>query len=151
MLAGAVYLNALRNPFIYDDYHTIITNTSIERVSNLRAIVLHDVTRPLVNFSYAVDRAIWGPQPLGFHVDSVLLHMLNIALLFWLAWRLAEDQGRERHVPAFAAGALFAVHPMMTEAVGYISGRSELLCTVWFLCGLLSGRRWIRSGGSRWA
>ena len=148
ILAGAVYANALRNPFVYDDYHTIVVNASIHDVTNLRAIVLHDVTRPLVNFSYAVDRAIWGPGPFGFHVDSVLLHMLNVLLLFRLTWRLADDRGRAPQVPAFAAAALFAVHPMMTEAVGYVSGRSELLVTAWFLAALLAGRRWIVGGGS---
>jgi hypothetical protein len=151
LLAGAVYANALRNPFVYDDHRTIVANASIHDVTNLRAIVLHDVTRPLVNFSYAVDRALWGPRPFGFHLDSVLLHMLNVALLFRLAWRLAQDGRRAPQAPAFAASALFAVHPMMTEAVGYISGRSELLVTAWFLAGLLAGRRWIRGGGTRWA
>src|SRR6186997_3403735 len=77
LLAGGVYLNALHNPFIYDDYRTIVTNSSIGSLANLRAIAWHDITRPLVNFSYAIDRAIWGSAPFGFHVGSVLLHMLN--------------------------------------------------------------------------
>ena len=46
---------------------------------------------------------------------------------------------------------LFAVHPMMTEAVGYISGRSEVLCAVVFPAALMAGRRWLRGGGARWA
>ena len=36
----------------------------------MRAIVLHDVTRPMVNLSYAIDRAIWGAEPFGYHVDE---------------------------------------------------------------------------------
>lgn len=151
LLAGLVYLNALHNPFVYDDYHTIVANTSIQDITNLRAIVLHDVTRPIVNFSYAVDRAIWGSRPLGFHVTNVLLHMINVMLLFRLAWRLAGNRGGPPEVAAVACAALFALHPMMTEAVGYISGRSEVLCTTWFLLGLLSGRRWIRGDGAKWA
>ena len=151
LLAGGVYLNALHNPFVYDDYHTVVANTSIQRVTNVRAIVLHDITRPIVNVSYAVDRAVWGPRPLGFHVTNVLLHMLNVVLLFRLAWRLAEHRARQPLVMAGAAAALFAAHPMMSEAVGYISGRSEVLCTTWFLLALLSGRRWILGGGTWWA
>ena len=144
--AGVLYLNALRNPFVYDDYHTVVVNASIARLGDLRAIVLHDVTRPVVNFSYAVDRAVWGTTPFGFHVTSVLLHMLN-AVLFWqVAWTLTRSSRM-----ATAAASLFAVHPMMTEAVGYISGRSELLCATWMLAAFLAGRRWLDRGGWRWA
>jgi len=144
--AGVLYLNALRNPFVYDDYHTVIVNASIARPGDLRAIVLHDVTRPIVNFSYAVDRAIWGTGPFGFHVTSVLLHMLN-AVLFWqVAWALTRSSRM-----ATAAASLFAVHPMMTEAVGYISGRSEVLCATWLLAAFLAGRRWLERGGAAWA
>lgn len=144
VLGGLVYLNALHNPFVYDDYHTILTNTSIGRVTDLRAIVLHDVTRPLVNLSYALDRALWGEQPFGFHVTSVLLHVLTVALLFALTRRLAGPMA------AFAAAALLAVHPMMTEAVGYVSGRSEVLCAVFFLLALMAGHRWLHGDGAKW-
>ncbi|PYR01187.1 MAG: hypothetical protein DMF96_00835 [Acidobacteria bacterium] len=146
LLAGVVYLNALHNPFVYDDYHTVVANTSLQRVANIRAIVLHDVTRPIVNLSYAIDHALWGATPPGFHVTNVLLHMLNVVLLYRLARRLAED--RHADLVACAAAMLFAVHPMMTEAVGYISGRSEVLCATWFLAGLLCGRRWVRGDGA---
>lgn len=143
--AGVVYVNALHNPFVYDDYHTVALNTSLARLADLRAIVLHDVTRPIVNFSYALDEWLWGPQPFGFHVTSVLLHMLNVVLFWQLAWTLT---GASR--AATAAAALFAVHPLMTEAVGYISGRSELLCAMFFLAAFLAGTRWVNRGGAGW-
>src|SRR6185436_13029834 len=63
LLAGLLYINALHNPFIYDDYHTVVTNQSLTQPIDLRAIVLHDMTRPITNFSYAVDHALWGPTP----------------------------------------------------------------------------------------
>jgi hypothetical protein len=54
-------------------------------------------------------------------------------------------------LPAIAAASLLAVHPMMTEAVAYISARSELLCAAAFLGALLSARRWMSdSGGWPW-
>jgi tetratricopeptide (TPR) repeat protein len=139
-----VYINALRNPFVYDDYHTVVENRSIAHVTDVRAIVLGALTRPIVNFSYAVDRALWGTQPLGFHVTNVLLHMLNVVLLFQLARRFGKDE-----LAAFGAAGLFAVHPMMTEAVGYISGRSEVLCATFFMLALLCGRRWIHGRSNR--
>jgi tetratricopeptide (TPR) repeat protein len=51
---------------------------------------------------------------------------------------------------AFAAAMLLAIHPMMTEAVGYISGRSELLCATFFLPAFMAGRRWLRGDGIVW-
>jgi hypothetical protein len=146
LLAGVVYLNALHNPFVYDDYLTVVANPSIQNVRDVPAIVRHDITRPLTNVSYAIDRAIWGTGAFGFHVTSVLLHMLNVVLLFLLAWQLARNR-----LVAFAAAALFAVHPMMTEAVGYISGRAEVLCATWFLLAVLCGRWWLRADGKRGA
>lgn len=176
--AGAVYVNALRNPFVYDDYHTVVTNRSLERLGDLRAIVLHDVTRPLVNLSYAIDRSVSGASSFGFHLTNVLLHALNVGLLFAFArglyvaydrpvqdWSSQDGGSRGDDGPeasgrvdansatlmAFAAAAVFAVHPMMTEAVGYVSGRSELLCATFFLLAMLAGRRWLRGDGHLWA
>jgi hypothetical protein len=152
-LAFLVYLNALHNPFVYDDHHTVVTNSSLTRLTDLKAIVLHDVTRPVVNLSYAIDRELWGAQPFGFHVTSVALHMVNVALLFALARTLSRRQGSGQagSLAAFAAAALLAVHPMMTEAVGYISGRSEVLCALFFMLALMAGLRWLRGDGTRWA
>jgi Flp pilus assembly protein TadD len=159
-LAGIVYVNALHNPFVYDDERTILDNASIWNLRDLRSIVLHEVTRPLVNLSYAIDRVIWGAAPFGFHVTSVLMHVLNVTLLFRLVWHLASDRSSgsesgsrsaERPlVAAFAAAALFAVHPVMTEAVGYISGRAEVLCATFFLSALLCARRWMKGDGTAW-
>ena len=155
LLAGLVYLNALGNPFVWDDFRTVATNRSLEDLSNLRGVLVHDATRPLVNLSYALDRAVWGPKPFGFHLTSVLLHMLNVLLFFQLTRRLVDDgQGTagtiRAEVAAFAAAALFAVHPMMTEAVGYISARADVLCTALLLLALLSMRAWVRGASRLW-
>lgn len=158
LFGGVVYLNALHNPFVYDDYRTVLDNGSIRTLTNLRSIFWYDATRPLVNFSYAIDRALWGPGPFGFHLTSVLLHMLNVVLFFLLVRQLIADRQLGRSQPiaarseviAFAAAALFAVHPMMTESVGYISGRSEVLCGAFFFVAFMCGRRWMQRGGTSW-
>lgn len=157
--SGLSYLNALNNPFVYDDIRMVLQNPSIQDVTAVRSIVFREVTRPLVNFSYAIDRAIWGVEPVGFHLTSVLLHTLNVWLLFTLMWRLADDRlnrtgGGAAPVrvtaAAFAAAAAFGLHPMMTQAVGYVSGRPEVLCGTFFLLALLTGRRWLFEGATRW-
>jgi hypothetical protein len=127
LLAIAVYINALQNPFVYDDFRLIVENSSILDLRNFRSVILRDVTRPLVNISYAVDTRIWGRIPLGYHVTNLALHALNVMLVFWVAL-LAADDRRRGTTPAWTAGSpavigwttasIFAVHPMMTEAVG---------------------------------
>ena len=158
-LAGAVYLNALNNPFVYDDHRLITENRSLVDV-NLRALLFQDASRPVINVSYAVDRAVWGDKPFGFHLTNVLLHMLNVGLFYALSFQFATSrrvlEWRERtgaprpHVVALTAAALFAVHPMLTEAVGYISGRSEVLCGTFFLLALLCAGRWMRGAPWTW-
>lgn len=153
LVAGLVYLGTLNNPFIYDDYRVIVENHSLQNLSQVRGILLQDASRPVVNLTYAIDQAVWGSSPFGFHLTNLLLHVLNVGLLFLVAWRLASDgfgvgeqQERRWLLVAFAASALFAVHPVMTAAVGYISGRTELLCATFFLLALLAARQWIVAG-----
>ena len=157
VLAGAVYLNALHNPFVYDDRRMIVENTSIQSLHNLRAIVWHDIARPLINLSYAVDYAAWGSAPFGFHLTNVLLHVINVLLLFRLALLLVAGRPASRAsrvrptVAAFAASTLLAIHPLMTESVGYISGRPEVLSGTFFLLALLFAVGWMERGGpGRW-
>jgi len=156
-----VYVNALDNPFVYDDFRTVLNNPSIEDVWAVSTIVYREMTRPVVNFSYALDRAVTGGTLLGYHATNVVLHVINVLLLFHLARRTVEDQearysgapgrlGLKATVVAFTAAASFGLHPLMTEAVGYISGRSEVLCGVFFLAALLAARRWLLGAGSRW-
>lgn len=159
--SALVYVNALDNPFVYDDFRTVLNNPSIDDVWAVSTIVYREMTRPVVNFSYALDRAITGGTLLGYHATNVLLHVVNVLLLFHLARRTVEDQqarhsgesgrlGIKATVVAFAAAASFGLHPLMTEAVGYISGRSEVLCGVFFLAALLAARRWLLGAGRLW-
>lgn len=161
-LAALVYLNALDNPFVYDDHDTVLANPSLADPSNIQFVLVHSPYRPVVNVSYAIDRALWGTQPFGFHATSVALHALVVALLFALLRRACADarvrtagaaaaHRREDAYIAFAAAALFAVHPLMSEAVAYVSGRSELLCGAFSLAAVLSARSAMLGATRMWA
>ena len=143
LLACVAYVNALDNPFVYDDHDTVIGNRSLTDLSNVRFILVYTPFRPLVNASYAVDRWVWDFQPFGYHLTNVALHGLVVLLLYAWIRRVVEDSGVNfgSSSPAFLAAACFAVHPLQTEAVGYVSGRSEVMCAVFFLSALLSARR----------
>jgi Tfp pilus assembly protein PilF len=179
VVAWAVYINSLTNPFVYDDFRLIVENTTLATPGNLQGVVWHDITRPVVNLSYAVDAAIWGLRPLGFHITNVLLHAVNVMLVFAAALALARDDRarrtaqngaqRDRARPngdeagprradvdparpvAIVAALLFAVHPMLSQAVGYISARSDVLCATFVLLAFLAARRFLLGGGWMWA
>jgi hypothetical protein len=150
-LGAAVYVNSLTNPFVYDDFRLIVENRALATPGDLTAVVWHDITRPLVNLSYAFDAAIWGIRPLGFHITNVLLHALNVALLFAVAWGLALDSRRPPLASAVIAAVAFAVHPLLSQAVGYISARADLLCATFVLLAWLAARRFLLHGRMRWA
>jgi protein O-mannosyl-transferase len=152
LFACLPYLNALNNPFVYDDHDTVVANPSLVDLSNVRFLVLYAPFRPLVNLSYALDRWLWGFRPFGFHLTNVLLHGAVSVLLYLFVRRILEDargpviRGSVLDAVAFGAAALFAVHPLQTEAVGYVSGRSELLCGLWLLAAVVLARDFMITG-----
>jgi hypothetical protein len=157
-LGAIAYLNALGNPFVYDDLVTVVGNRSLAD-PHVREVMRAALFRPVVNASYALDRTLWGLAPFGFHLTNLALHVVNVMLLFGVAriavadWQARDPEQRatwSTNAVAFAVAALFAVHPMMTEAVGYVSGRSELLVATFFLLGMIAFRTAIVRGGAAW-
>jgi protein O-mannosyl-transferase len=149
LAACAVYARALTNPFVFDDRRTIVENASIRDLGNWRWIVLGS-RRPLVNASYALDYALGGLSPIAFHVTNVGLHALNALLVFALARRVIADAAARRGEAlderrtswaSFASALAFAVHPALSEAVGYASGRAGVMCATCVLASLLLWRR----------
>jgi protein O-mannosyl-transferase len=162
LLAFLLYFNALNNPFVYDDHHTVIDNASLVDPSQIKGVLLHMRFRPLVNLSYAVDYSIWQLNPFGYHLTNLILHLVNIPLCYLLFLAFIGDARRKGLLPApskpeendFSSAAflslIFAIHPMLTEAVGYVSARSELLCGCFFLVSFLLFRRGIVESKRRW-
>ena len=94
---------------------------------------------PLVYTSFWLEHKLWGLAPLGYHLVNVLLHLAN-ALLAWRLLALLAVPG------AWAAAAVFAVHPLHVESVAWIVERKDLLSTLFYFCAALV---WIRPGGPR--
>lgn len=150
LLALLVYANTLGNGFTYDDNPIIAENPRVRSVFDIRGVWLTDwwathadeeefpsphrdrLYRPLTLFSFALNYAVGGLAPIGYHLVNVLLH----ALVSGLVWKLAERWTRDRGV-ALLAGALFAVHPVHVEAVAGVVGRAEILSALFLCLGLL--------------
>jgi tetratricopeptide (TPR) repeat protein len=137
LLAGAVavvYLNSFRGVFQFDDYNVIVDNGGVHSWGAYLAGLPRGI-RPLLKFTYTLN---WtsGLGLFGFHLVNVGLHAANAVMLFLLASRIGGPS-----VSRFAAllpALLFAVHPVQTEAVTYISGRSVSLMAFFYLGSLLT-------------
>lgn len=134
----AAYINALTGAFQFDDYKVIVSNPAIHSWESWRASLGHGI-RPLLKFSYTLDWEM-GLGVTGFHISNLLIHLVNAYLVLRLCAMFLKQQAqceRLRQAPLFAA-LLFAVHPVHTEAVTYICGRSTSLMTLFYLGGLLA-------------
>lgn len=135
-----VYVRALAGPFQFDDRGVILGDASVHSLSG--TLTSLGGLRPLLKLSYAVSWALGGGSPLAFHVFNLLLHLVNVALVLRL-YRAACDRSsrfpfRGASEPgALFAAVLFALHPIQTEAVSYVSGRSASLSTCFLLGALL--------------
>src|SRR5215510_2823862 len=138
----ACYANSLGNGFVFDDEFLIPAYTRTWNLSELLK-VLFDSYRPVRNASYVIDFLIWGPRPFGFHLTNLLIHAVNSVLVFFLVRRLTPRKGI-----AVIASLIFAVHPIQTDAVSYISGRRDILFTTFYLAAFLAYLRY-RAEGSK--
>jgi tetratricopeptide (TPR) repeat protein len=138
-----IYTNSLFNPFIWDDLDLVYKNLLIRSFSNFRKIFVVDLFyksgeiassnfyRPIQNFSYMLDYHFFGLNPFGYHLSNIILHILNVILVYFLILFITRKRSA-----AFITGLLFAVHPVHTEAVTYISGRADLLVCLFMLLSI---------------
>lgn len=135
-LAFLLYAPSLRGPFVFDDiglpfYQPTFHHDSI-------GAWLTGV-RPLLMLSYWSSFQISGRDPWSYHAASILLHTCNSYLVFVLFSRILSLQQpaiRSSRYLAAAGAAIFLVHPLQTESVAYIAGRSELVCGLFTLAAL---------------
>jgi tetratricopeptide (TPR) repeat protein len=99
---------------------------------------------PLTMLSLAIDHHFWGTNASGFHATNLLLHLLSTALVFYLLLKISK-----LHIVAFVGALLFGMHPMHVESVAWISGRKDVLYTLFFLLSLLFYLRYAATQSKR--
>jgi len=162
LLIGAVWVvygRSLNAPFICDDVPSIVENESIRQLWPLWGGAerpgalspqgdLPTSGRPLVNWSFAVNYHFGALGPSGYHVVNIVLHTLNVLLLAALVWRalrLPYFGGQLDGVAgplAFAVALLWALHPLVTETVAYVTQRTELMVSFFYLATLNASLRY---------
>jgi tetratricopeptide (TPR) repeat protein len=150
------YSNSFSAPFLLDNDPIIlkddrvhaITSEHLHRIwTQLYWIAnLEKLYRPLTTLSFLFNWAVLGnaADPSGYHAVNFLLHALNIVLVYLLGLALLENR-----LPALAAAAIWAVHPVLIESVTNIVGRADLLAAFGVLAALLAHRQALRASGTR--
>lgn len=142
-----VFSPALSAGFVYDSRIQILTDDFIHDPGNWPSVLsfqvlsrdVLDFNRPVQLASLMLDAAIWGREPFGYHLTSVLLHAANAVLVGALAARLLGP-GAPRLVSVVAA-LLFALHPIVVEAVCEPTYREDLLALFFSLAAVLLALR----------
>lgn len=138
-IAVVVYANTLLNGFTLDDDVYVVHNPAVTSfsISGLFQPARHNnVFRPATFATYALNWATEGNDPVGYHLFNILLHAAVTFLLYLVLKKLLEGVPGGTMI-AWATALLFAVHPIHTEAVASITGRSELLAAGFLLAAWL--------------
>lgn len=129
LVVSLLYWPALDGPFVYDDKIEVVGNQAIRVFENWRAVLGYNVSRPLLVLSYAFDWHRSALDPRAYHITSIVIHGIALGSAIFAG----EAIGRLFSVThpwrrAVVAAGLWAAHPMVSESVAYITGRSEALC-----------------------
>jgi protein O-mannosyl-transferase len=146
-----VFANSLGNGFVLDDETLILGDKSITDLSNIPKYftgemgyhkVIAKYYRPLISSSYAIDYAIWDYNPFGYHLTNVLINIVNSLLVFkflLILFQRKNVKDSKKNILYILTGALiFAVHPVHTEVVAWVSGRGDLLFFTFYIAAFIN-------------
>lgn len=141
VLVLAVYGNTLNHGFVWDDINIIVDHPLLDSIQNIpKLFISEDVAdvptgyyRPITYVSFALERAIWGLNPLGFNITNLILHLIAVLLFNRLIAAIFKNENL-----ALLAALLFALHPVAGETINFhAGGRNTLLCACFTLLAFL--------------
>lgn len=156
ILSMLPYCRTLAVPFYFDDFAYVTQNPLIRDLGNyfadipMPANILEDTynnfrLRPLSYLTFSLNHLLHGPVPAGYHLVNLAIHAVNAVLVYFLVNALVAARNEEPPganagsfaATAFFTAALFAVHPVMTNAVTYITQRMTSLATLFYLAAMV--------------
>jgi tetratricopeptide (TPR) repeat protein len=158
LLTALAFAPGLAADFVWDDWSLIVRNGFIRDPGQLGDVLKSpfwrissaeepsnstyaNVYRPVVAAAYVAQFQLFGDEPLGYHVVSLLLHLACAALaVLWITRRLAPDadeRGMPMWIAATVGAGLFALHPTRPENVTWVSGSTDLWMAFFWLLGLV--------------
>ncbi|MFC1709875.1 tetratricopeptide repeat protein [Candidatus Omnitrophota bacterium] len=138
------YFNTLFADFVWDDELFFVESHCMKSFDSLPKFFVQDFLKPFRHFgsahyyrpflaaAFMLNYSIWGDNPLGYHLTNILLHALVCVLIFIFVELLIVNK-----TIAFISSLLFAVHPIHTEVVSFISNISYLSATTFYILSLI--------------
>ena len=144
IIVAVCFTNSLPNDFILDDHQVVALNPAIRAISPLQFLrtpywgVTSDsgIYRPLSIFSFSLEYPLWRQWAGGYRLTNLLLHTINGILVFFVARSLLQSAAA-----AGIVGAIYLAHPVHTEPVVGLAGRSELLAALFFFSAWILFRK----------
>lgn len=146
----AAFYPALQNEFLNWDDDAILLGDAKFRglgwtnLSWMFTTFRHSLYRPLTWITWGIDYLIWGLNPFGYHLTSLLFHCANAVVFYFIALRLLrlamavpDRSALPMCFSAAIAGLAFAVHPLRVEPVAWVSGRENVVSGLFFLLTIL--------------
>ena len=159
LLAALTYSNSLQNEWHFDDYHSIVKNTSIRSLGNMgrfftdprtfsqlakEELAFNPMYRPLLLLGYAFTYFLGGYSLSVWHSFQILLHFMFCSLLYLFFVELTC-----RKDISLAAAVIWTIHPINTQAVNYLCSRSEIQVSIFYLLALISVMRLEANDGKK--
>ena len=136
----AAYYPILSAGFSAIDDYTIIAGYAHVKEWNFWASIVPSgglYFRPLIGISFLIDKLLLGLDPAWMHLENVFLHLLNTILVYFLARLILPLKSRGESYAPLLAALVFGLHPINTESVNWISGRTDVLATSFILLSAL--------------
>jgi tetratricopeptide (TPR) repeat protein len=164
ILAALTFGNGLLNGFVGDDEFLFIKNPFFHSWANAPQLFSSDYItdqdaifndavdkinsgsvayRPVLSLTFFLDYGLWQQNPFGYHLQNVLLHLINSVLVYWLVFLVVKDPS-----VALVAALIFSVHPLKSEAVCSIGYRADSLAAFWVFLSLWMFLRAKEKGGA---
>jgi tetratricopeptide (TPR) repeat protein len=149
ILAGGIaYHNTLAIPFLFDDLHLIENNPRLRTLWPPVA-ALSGTSRPVVQFSLAVNHVLGGNEVAGYHAVNIALHILVAIVLFGLLRRALGGTAVPAEPLALVIALTWEVHPLLSQSVNYVIQRGELWMSLFYVLTLYCAIRGVETGGAR--
>ncbi|HNT69033.1 MAG TPA: tetratricopeptide repeat protein [Syntrophorhabdaceae bacterium] len=134
---SVVYMPALQNGFAWDDENYIATNRMVQRlcppnIKKMFTTFFFGNYHPLTLLSFALEYRFFGLSPPAYHATNIIIHLMNCVLVFLLIYMLSSSVAASCIVALF-----FGIHPLHVESVAWVSGRKDVLYTLFFLASLI--------------
>ena len=150
ILGFVVFYNCLSFDFVnWDDPKNIQDNINLRSLDakNIKGIFTSTVIgnyNPLSILSFAIEKHLFGLNPMVFHLNNILLHCITIFIVYCILSLMGLSP-----IGAFFGSALFAIHPMRSESVAWITERKDVLYGVFYFAALLNYLKYLLSSRKR--